>query len=248
MKGKYLDSIEGAVVMTNQNVEEFAIVQNRRFNWVFLPKRKAWIQTLILLPFGLPVGNFLASSWYFSINSIFEGHQYLIGVLSMVVNLLLPSLFFAFLFHWGWFIWHQKSSTWYPKAPALWAGAYATVTIAVSFALVGLFTHSLGICGNPAWGEVGKALLCNLDGYAFESKSWFGAWFIIAAYSYQVQNSILQSGSVNKTRSQLFIDSLNRKSRTDLSDFRAVATNGDGSTHDDLRSIEIDPIIKMRED
>ena len=247
MKGKYLDSIEGAVVMTNQNVEEFAIVQNRRFNWVFLPKRKAWIQTLILLPFGLPVGNFLASSWHFSINSIVEGHQYLIGVLSMVVNLLLPSLFFAFLFHWGWFIWHQKLSTWYPKAQALWAGANATVTISVAFAIVGLFTHSLGICGNPAWGDVGETLFCNLDGYAFESKSWFGAWFIIAAYCYQVQNSILQSGSANKVRSQLF-ERHNRKSQVDLSDFRAIGINGDLSTHDDLRSMPIEPIVELRED
>lgn len=245
MKSKYLDSIEGAVVMT-QNVEELAIVQNRRFNWVFLPKRKAWIQTLILLPFGLPVGNFLASSWHFSINSIVERHQYLIGVLSMVVNLLLPSLFFAFLFHWGWFIWHQTSSTWYPKAPALWAGAYATVTIAVSFALVGLFTHSWGICGNPAWGDVGETLLCNLDGYAFESKSWFGAWFIIAAYCYQLQSSMLQSGFANKARSQF--GRQNRQSQAALSDFRSIATDSDLSTPDDFRSIAIDPIVERRED
>jgi hypothetical protein len=178
--------------MTTSDVEELGGGRNRKFHWEsFLPKRKAWLQTLLLLPFGLPVGNFLGASWHFSVNAIVEERQYLIGVLSMVVNLLLPTLFFAVLFHWGWFIWQQEGSkTWYPKAPALRAGAYATLTIAVSFGLVGLFSHSLGLCGNPCWGAIAANLLCNLDGYAFESKSWFGAWFIIAAYCYQARGSI----------------------------------------------------------
>jgi hypothetical protein len=178
--------------MATSGVEEFVAGRNRKFHWEsFLPNRKAWIQTLILLPFGLPMGNFLGASWQFSVNSIVEERQYLIGALSMAVNLLLPSLFFAVLYHWGWFIWHQEGAkTWYPKAPALGAGAYGTLTIAVSFGIVGLCSHSLGVCGNPGWGEIAANLLCNLDGYGFESKSWFGAWFIIAAYCYQARSSI----------------------------------------------------------
>ncbi len=183
-------AIEGAVVMTESNVGEFVSERNRRFPWErFLPKRKAWIQTLILLPFGLPVGNFLGASWNFSVNAM-EEQQYLIGILAMAVNLLLPSLFLSFLCHWGWFVWKKTSSPWYPQAPALWAGAYATVTIAISFALVELVARSVGACGNPGWGNIGEALLCNLNGYGFESKSWFGAWFIVAAYCYRAQDSI----------------------------------------------------------
>jgi hypothetical protein len=178
--------------MTTSDVEELGGGRNRKFHWEsFLPKRKAWIQTLILLPFGLPVGNFLGASWHFSVNAIVEERQYLIGAISMAVNLLLPSLFFACLFHWGWYIWQQEGAkTWYPKAPALGAGVYATLTIAVSFGIVGLFARSLGVCGTPGWGAIASNLLCNLDGYAFESKSWFGAWFIIAAYCYQARGSI----------------------------------------------------------
>jgi hypothetical protein len=178
--------------MATSGVEKLGAGRNRKFHWEsFLPNRKAWIQTLILLPFGLPVGNFLGASWHFSVNSIVEERQYLIGVLSMAVNLLLPSLFFAVLYHWGWFIWQQEGAkTWYPKAPALGAGAYTTLTVALSFGVVGLFSHSLGVCGNPGWGAIAANLLCNLDGYGFESKSWFGAWFIIAAYCYQVRGSI----------------------------------------------------------
>jgi hypothetical protein len=183
--------IEGAVVMTESNVGEFVSKRNQRFRWErFLPKRKAWIQTLVLLPFGLPVGNFLGASWNFSVNAIGEEQQYLIGILAMAVNLLLPSLFFSFLFHWGWFVWKKTDSPWYPQAPALWAGTYATLTIAISFALVELVARSVGACGNPGWAAIGASLLCNLDGYGFESKSWFGAWFIIAAYGYRAQDSI----------------------------------------------------------
>jgi hypothetical protein len=177
--------------MTISNLEEVGGGRKRKFHWEsFLPKRKAWIQTLILLPFGLHVGNFLGASWHFSVNSIVEERQYPIGVFSMVMNLLLPSLFFAFLFHWGWFIWQQERVTWYPKLPALSAGADATLTIAVSFGIVELVTHSWGICESPVWEAIGANLLCNLDGYGFESKSWFGAWFIIAAYCYQARGSI----------------------------------------------------------
>jgi hypothetical protein len=209
----WLDRSEGAVVMTRSNVEEFG-QRRRRANWeAVLPKRKAWLQTLILLPFGLSVANFLGASWHFSVNAIVEERQYLIGVLSMVINLVLPSLFFAFLFHWGWFVWRQKPPTWYPQSQGLWAGVYATLTIAASFGLVGLFTHSLGVCGNPTWGSVSQTLLCNLDGYGFESKSWFGAWFIIAAYFYQAQGSIA-------ARSRRIFD---RRHHSSPDDFRATS-------------------------
>jgi hypothetical protein len=177
--------------MTRLGAEEF-VPRRSRFRWeAFLPKRKAWIQTLILLPFGLHVANFLGASWHFSANAIAAEQQYLLGVLSIVVSLLLPSLFFACLFHWcSWALGKQESSTWYPKTSALSAGAYATLTIAIAFGMMGLLTHSFGICGNPAAGDIAQTLLCNLDGYGLESKSWFGAWFIIAAYCYQAQSSI----------------------------------------------------------
>lgn len=182
--------------MTRLGAEEFVSMQNRRFRWeAFLPKWKAWIQTLILLPFGLSVANFLGASWHFAVNAIGTEGQYLIGVLSIAINLLLPSLFFAFLIHWSrLLIGKQESLTWYPKTRSLWAGFFATVTIAISFGTVELLTQSLGICSNPsAWGSIADTLLCNLDNYNFESKSWFGVWFIIAAYCYQAHNSVMNS-------------------------------------------------------
>lgn len=205
--------------MTNQTIEALASGRRRGFRLeTFLPKRTAWIQTLILLPFGLPVGNFLGASWHFSVNAIGEDRQYPIGILSMAVSLLLPSLFFAFLFHWGWFIWHQSEPQWYPNRQALWAGAFATMTIAISFGLVALFTQSLGICGSPAWGSIGATLLCNLDGYGFEAKSWFGAWFIIAAYCYRVQEAI-------DSHYQQRFKRRDRAARDDLSNYRAMPTD-----------------------
>jgi hypothetical protein len=233
MDGKCLETIEGAVVMTRLGAEEFVQMQNRRFRWdAFLPKRKAWIQTLILLPFGLPVANFLGASWRFSVNSIFEERQYLIGVLSMAINLLLPSLFFAFLLHWSrLLIGKQQSSTWYPNAQGLWAGACATMTIACSFGMVGLFTHSLGICVNPASGNLTETLLCNLDNYAFESKSWFGAWFIVAAYCYQAQSSIHK-------RFQPRNYPLPPAQPTELSEFTPVTT-----AHDDYHSNQPNDLV-----
>jgi hypothetical protein len=232
--------------MTNQNIEVLAI-RHRRFRLdTFLPKRKAWIQTLILLPFGLPVGNFLGASWHFSVNSIVQEPQYLIGILSMAINLLLPSLFFAFLFHWSWFMWHQPAVIWYPNAQALWAGAYATMTLAVSFGSIGLFTHSLGICGNPAWGSIGETLLCNLDGYGFETKSWFGGWFIIAAYCYQAQEAISRAALGERLR-QRRSNRHNRLSRNDLSDY-SITTHGDLSSPDDFPATPASPIATHTQD
>jgi hypothetical protein len=245
MDGRYIDPIEGAVVMTESNLNE-VIRPKRRFHWeTFLPKRKAWLQTLILLPFGLPIGNFLGTSWQFAVNAIGEDRQYLLGVLAMVMSLLLPSLMFAFLFQWWRAMRYQAPSTWYPNLRALGSGAYATLTIAASFGIVTLCTHSLGICGNPAWSGIGQTLLCNLDGYGFESKSWFGAWFIVAAYCYQAQGSI-------KSSYQRLVRSPDASARfalpadrsTDLPDFNSVATIGDdfgsqppidtiGSNHED---------------
>jgi hypothetical protein len=218
--------------MTRLGAEEFVPLRNCRFRWkAFLPKRKAWIQTLILLPFGLPVANFLGASWHFSVNAIAEEHQYLIGILSMAINLLLPSLFFACLFHWSsWVLGKQESSTWYPKTRALSAGAYATLTIAVSFGMVGLLTHSFGICGNPAWGDVSNALLCNLDNYNFESKSLFGAWFLIAAYCYQAQSSI-ESRIEHRLHRNYPSRFALPEQQPELHDFNSVAT-----AHDDYRT------------
>jgi hypothetical protein len=233
MDSKCFDRIEGAVVMSRSTIEEFGTGRNRRFHWEsILPKRKAWIQSLILLPFGLPVASFLAASWQFSVNEIVSDRQYVIGVLSMAVNLLLPSLFFAVVFHWGWLMWRQAEPTWYPKAKALWAGASATLIIAVSFGMVGLFTRSLGICGNPVWGWIGANFLCNFDGYGFESRSWFGAWSIVAAYCYQVQDSI-ESGyrRIRHRRDTADRFAVGEDRLPDLTDLSAVAT-----AHDDLRS------------
>jgi hypothetical protein len=240
--------------MTQPDVKESMSQRNRRFHWeTFLPKRKAWIQTLILLPFGGSVANFLVISWHFSVNSIGEEHQYPIGIISMVINLLLPSLFFGFLWHWGWLMWRQVSPTWYPQMKGLGAGCYATLTIAVSFGIVGLFTQSLGVCGNPDWGSVSQNLLCNLDGYGFESKSWFGAWFIIAAYCYQALDSILawrNSGSSTLHRhhySQQF--SFDETPPANDADFTSMAiVHDDLASHDDLTSIAIDIVTADAED
>lgn len=178
--------------MTESEVGKFVSQRERKFRWDFwLPRRNAWLKTLILLPFGLSVANFLGASWQFSLNTIVAEHQYVLGPISMAINILLPILFFGFLFHWFWFIWRQPGlKTWYPQTPGLAAGAYATLTIALSFGLVHLLAHHLGICDSSAWGEIGNQLVCNLDGYGFESKSWFGVWFIVAAYCYQAQGAV----------------------------------------------------------
>lgn len=231
--------------MTQPHVEKL-IVRGDRLRWqAFLPKRKAWLQTLILLPFGLPVSNFLAASWLFSVNSLVEDRQYLLGIVSMVLNPLLPSLFFAFMFHWGWFAWRSTSSRWYPQSQALGAGCYATLTIAGSFATVGLFTNSLGVCGNPAWGEIAQNLLCNLDGYGFESKSWFGAWFIVAAYCYQAQAAIVARGRSLKQR--MFHRDYSQ--RVEREDCTSVTTGyGDLSPHEDRSSTPVEQIAaKVRD-
>jgi hypothetical protein len=221
MDGRYIDPIEGAVVMTEPHLNE-SIRPQRRFHWeTFLPKRKAWIQTLILLPFGLPIGNFLGVSWQFAVNAVVENRQYPIGILAMCVSLLLPSLVFAFLFQWGRAIRHQRATTWYPNLRAFGSGLYATLTIAASFGIVQLCTHSLGICGNPAWAGIAQTLLCNLDGYGFESKSWFGAWFIVAAYCYQAQTAI--KSSLFRRRDAAARFALSTERSTDLPDFNSVA-------------------------
>jgi hypothetical protein len=174
-----------------EHIGEFVNQRKQRFDWMaVLPHRTAWLQTLILLPFGLPVANFLATSWNFAINAIVKEQQYPIAAISMAFNLILPSIFFAFLLHWVWFVWKEESPNWYPHRRSLWAGVYATLTIAASFAIVELFNQSFGVCGNGGWGDIAENLLCNLNGYGFESKSWFGVWFIIAAYCNQAQGLI----------------------------------------------------------
>jgi hypothetical protein len=241
MKGKCLEAIEGAVVMTRSSVEQLAIGRNRRFRWEsLLPKRKAWFQTLSLLPFALPVGNFLGASWNFSLNLIVEDQQYIVGILSMVVNLILPSLFFACLFHWGWFIWKQESPIWYPRLPAFKAGATATLIIATSFWMVELFNDSLGVCGNPGWDSIGQAFLCSLNNYGFESKPWFGAWFIVAAYCYQAH------AAISLLYQQIFHHQkdTSRYNQADQADFTSVnniaTTHGDLGQNDEFR---VNPVI-----
>jgi hypothetical protein len=212
-----------------QHIGEFANQRKQRFDWVaVLPSRTAWIQTLILLPFGLPVANFLAASWNFSVNAIVEEQQYPLAVISMAFNLILPSIFFAFLLHWVWFAWKDQSPNWYPHGRSLWAGAYATLTIAASFAIVGLFNQTFGVCGNGGWGDIGENLFCNLNGYGFESKSWFGVWFIIAAYCNQAQD---------------LVTSIYRHyfPARDVSDSTFTATNGELAP-DDFSSNPLDPI------
>ena len=232
--------------MSEPHVEDLVIHRNRQLRWeAFLPKRKAWMQTLILLPFGLPVANFLAASWQFSMNSIFEERQYFIGILSMVFNLLLPSLFFAIVFHWGWYVWRSAAARWYPQAQALWAGCYATLTIAIAFGTVGLFTSSFGVCSNPAWSEIGRSLMCNLDGYGFESKSWFGVWFILAAYCYQVRETLI--ARANSFRQQMFRRRYAQP--TDRTDVNAVVTaDGDLESQEDLRATTGEPMTAKLQD
>ena len=241
--------------MTQPDVKESMSRRNRRFRWeTFLPKRKAWIQTLILLPFGGSVANFLVTSWHFSVNSIVEESQYSIGIVSMAINLLLPSLFFGFLCHWIWFVRKQASPTWYPQAKGLGAGCYATLTIAVSFGIVELCAQSLGICGNPESDSVSQTLLCNLDGYGFESKSWFGAWFIIAAYCYQALDSILawrnSSSSLLSCQDDLPQFSFNEApSMNDANSTSMSISMDDLALHEDLRSHSIaDPVTTDVED
>ena len=226
--------------MTRSIIEKFGARSNRRFRWTaVLPKRKAWLQSLILLPFGLPVANFLGASWHFSVNAIVEDRQYLIGVLSMAMNLCLPSLFFACLFQWIWLLGHTEPPSWYPKLRALAAGIQATAIVAISFGLVGLFTHGLSVCGNPAWGSVAENLLCNLDGYGFESKSWFGAWFIVAAYCYHATSAFRLFQPRNYAPRFAFPAA----QPTDLGDFSAA------TAHDDYRpNSPIDPSIDRHDD
>jgi hypothetical protein len=211
--------------MSEPHVEDLVIHRNRQLRWeAFLPKRKAWLQTLILLPFGLPVAHFLATSWQFSINSIFEERQYLIGFLSM---------------------WRSTAARWYPQAQALWAGCYATLTIAIAFGAVGLFTSSLGVCGNSAWNEIGQSLLCNLDGYGFESKSWFGVWFIIAAYCYRVRDVLAARANSlqQKMFRQRYAQPTNRPDLTSI-----VTRDGDLDPHEDLRATTGEPMTAKLQD
>ena len=96
--------------------------------------------------------------------------------------------------------------------------------------------------GNSGWGEIAQDLLCNLDGYGFEDKSWFGAWFIIAAYGYQLQNSIVaRSTSLGerlfRTRhySSLAADAAER-------DFTAVTVADDLTSHPEHTANSAAPI------
>jgi hypothetical protein len=175
--------------MTETHSETVGSTHQRRFNWfAFLPKRRAWIQTLVLLPFALPIANFLGSSYNIAVNLITQENNYILGVLTMLFSLIIPFVFFSFCLHWIWFLWKQESPSWYPRSQGLWAGLYATIVIALSFGIVAVVDNTFNICDTHSLGNIGHTLLCNLDrNYGFEPKSWFGVWFIIAAYIYQAE-------------------------------------------------------------
>jgi hypothetical protein len=177
--------------MTQQQLEGLVVVRNRRFHWeTILPRRKDLIQTLILLPFGLPIANFLGINCNFAISIIAKEQQYPIAMMAIAMGLFLPSLFLAFLFHWSAILRQQSLEAWYPNLTTLLKGLYATVTIGFSCGLVNLFAQSLGVCNNPAWSPIAQTVLCNLDDYGFESKSWIGVWLIVVAYCYRIQGSL----------------------------------------------------------
>jgi hypothetical protein len=177
--------------MTQPQLNGLATERNRRFHWeTILPRRKDLIQTLILFPFGLPVAHFLGTNWNFAIALIAKGHQSAIGIIAIAVSPLLPSLFFACLFHWGTLVRAQRWGTWYPNSRDLLKGFYATMTSVISCGLVDLVAQSLGVCNNPAWNPIAQSVLCNLDDYGFESKSWIGVWLIVAAYCYRLQEGL----------------------------------------------------------
>jgi hypothetical protein len=143
------------------------------------------------LPFGLPIANFLGSSFNLAVNLLTQENNYILGIATVTFSLLISALFLALCFHWFWFLWKQESPTWYPQSQGLWAGIYATIVIALSFGIVSVVTNTFNVCDTQSWGSIGRDLLCNLDRhYGFESKSWFGAWFAIAAYIYQAERWI----------------------------------------------------------
>jgi hypothetical protein len=189
--------------MTQQQLEDVVVGQNRRFHWeTVLPRRKDLIQTLILLPFGLPIASFLGSNWNFAIGTIVKGQQYPIAIIAIAMSILLPSLFLACLFHWGSMIRHQSEGAWYPDLRNLLKGFYATLTIGFSCGIVHLFAQSLGVCNNSVWNSIAQTVLCNLDDYGFESKSWIGVWLIVVAYCYRIQGGLdrLYQRMVGKTK------------------------------------------------
>ena len=178
--------------MTQQQLEGDVVVgQNRRFHWeTILPRRKDLIQTLILLPFGLPIASFLGTNWNFALAQIAKEQQYPIAIMAIAVSLFLPSLFLACLFHWGTMLRQQSLAAWYPNRRSLLKGFYATLTIGFSCGLVNLFAQSLGVCHNSGESSIAQIVLCNLDDYGFESKSWIGVWLIVAAYCYKLQGAL----------------------------------------------------------
>jgi hypothetical protein len=87
-------------------------------------------------------------------------------------------------------------------------------------------------------------LLCNLNNYGFESKPWFGAWFIIAAYCYQAQasiNSLCQQIFDGRRKSFLY----DPADHPDFTSVNSIATiQGDVALNDDLRITPISSAAK----
>jgi hypothetical protein len=178
--------------MIEPQLQQVAFGTSRKFQWEYLlPRRWALLKTLLLMPFALPLANFLGSSFNFSRDTIVGEGQYLIGIGSMCLSAIITVVFIAVCTHWCRYIWKQNDRTWYPQSKALWMGLYTTLTIAISFGIVTALSNHFNVCEGGSLGDIGRSLMCNLDkNYGFEPKSWFGLWFIIAAYLYQIESSL----------------------------------------------------------
>jgi hypothetical protein len=178
--------------MIEPHLQQVAFGTSRKFQWEYLlPRRRAWIKTLVLMPFVLPLANFLGSSFNFSRETIASEGQYVLGIGSLLLSGTIVTIAIALCTHWCWYIWKQNNRTWYPRSKALWTGFYTMLTIAISFGIVTSLSNSLGVCENENSAGIVRSLMCNLDkNYGFESKSMFGLWFIIAAYLYQLEAGI----------------------------------------------------------
>jgi hypothetical protein len=178
--------------MIEPQLQQVAFASSRKFQWEYLlPRRRAWLKTLLLMLFALPLANFLGSSFNFSRDAIATEGQYAIGIGSMCVSVLITVVFIAVCAHWCRYIWQQHHRTWYPQGKALWTGLYTTLTIAISFGIVTALSNYFNVCEGGSLGDIGRSMMCNLDkNYGFEPKSWFGLWFIIAAYLYQIESGL----------------------------------------------------------
>jgi hypothetical protein len=186
---KQREGRHGTIASPMKNVEPKT---TRHIDWLhLLPRRQAWLKTLLVLPFGLSLANFLGSSYNFASTAIATERQYPIAIAVMFFSVAMTILLLSLCAHWGYYIWKQEQRTWYPHHRGWWFGCYTTLTIALSFGIVSLTATHFNLCDEGSWLGFGQSLVCNLDkNYGFEPKSWFGIWFIIAAYCYQLEAKI----------------------------------------------------------